>query len=209
MNTRRPVRQLKSAIWLLAAAPLADLALLAFTQALGTNPQETLLRATGTWCLTLLLVTLAITPARRLLQWPELVALRRMLGLWVFAYAVIHLLGFWAFEHDFVWAAVAQDALKRPFVTAGLLAIALLIPLAVTSNDWSMRQLGSRWKKLHRLVYLIAVIAVVHFYLHKAGKNDFTDPTIALIVLVLLFLARWALPKISDHRKRQPLSAGG
>lgn len=148
------------------------------------------MRATGLWCLVLLLLTLSITPLRRLLDWAELVRARRMLGLWVFAYALIHLLGFWAFEHDFDWADVFADGLKRPFVTAGLMSVAFLIPLAITSNQWSMRMLGGRWKKLHRLVYLIAAISVLHFFLHKAGKNDFLEPTVALLVLLALFLAR-------------------
>jgi methionine sulfoxide reductase heme-binding subunit len=185
------LRLLKVLLWLMAAAPLIDLAWLTYTQTLGPNPQETLLRATGLWCLVLLLFTLSITPLRRWLNWVELIRVRRMLGLWVFAYAVIHLLGFWAFEHDFNWAAVFADSLKRPFVTAGLLSVALLIPLAATSNKWSMRWLGGNWKKLHRLVYLVAVISVVHFYLHKAGKNDFFEPTVALVVLLGLFLVRW------------------
>ena len=174
----------------MAAAPLADLAWLAYSHELGPNPQESLLRATGLWCLVLLLLTLSITPLRRWLDWAELIRVRRMLGLWVFAYAVIHLLGFWAFEHDFNWVAVLADGFKRPFVTAGLLSVALLIPLALTSNTWSMRRLGGGWKKLHRLVYVIAAISVLHFYLHKAGKNDFLEPTIALLVLLALFLAR-------------------
>jgi methionine sulfoxide reductase heme-binding subunit len=184
------IHLLKILLWLMAAAPLADLAWLAYSQKLGPNPQESLLRATGLWCLVLLLLTLSITPMRRWLDWVELIRVRRMLGLWVFAYALIHLLGFWAFEHDFNWAAVFSDGLKRPFVTAGLLSVTLLIPLALTSNAWSMRKLGTSWKKLHRLVYLVSVIAVVHFYLHKAGKNDFFEPTVALLVLLALFLAR-------------------
>jgi methionine sulfoxide reductase heme-binding subunit len=181
---------LKILLWLMAAAPLADLVWLAYLQDLGPNPQESLLRATGLWCLVLLLVTLSITPLRLWLGWAELVRVRRMLGLWVFAYAVIHLLGFWAFEHDFNWAAVFSDGLKRPFVTAGLLSVALLMPLALTSNTWSMRKLAGNWKKLHRLVYLVAAISVLHFYLHKAGKNDFFEPTVSLVVLIGLLLVR-------------------
>lgn len=183
-------RGLKITLWLMAAAPLADLAWLASNNDLGPNPQESLLRATGLWCLVLLLLTLSITPIRRLLNWVELIRVRRMLGLWVFAYAVIHLLGFWAFEHDFGWVAVFADSLQRPFVTVGLISLVLLIPLAITSNKWSMRRLGANWKKLHRLVYVVAVISVLHFYLHKLGKNDFLEPTIALLVLLALLISR-------------------
>lgn len=185
-----PSRWLWSVLWLMAAAPLADLFFLAFTQRLGTNPQETLLRATGTWTLVLLLSTLAVTPLRQWLSWPELAPCRRMLGLWTFAYCVIHLLGFWAFEHDFVWADVFRDALKRPFVTVGLAAFFLLLPLALTSNRRAVAWLGPRWKKLHRLVYGVALLACLHFFLHRTGKNNFYDPGVALAVTAVLFAAR-------------------
>jgi sulfoxide reductase heme-binding subunit YedZ len=190
---------LKAAIFILAAAPLADLIILTAIGGLGTNPQETLLRATGTWCLVLLLATLTVTPLQRWLHWPELVRLRRMLGLWAFAYAVVHLCGFWAFEHDFVWLSVAQDSLKRPFVAVGLLAFLLMLPLALTSNAWSMRTLGRSWKVLHRVVYMIALLGCLHFFLHKAGKNDFTDPTIALVVTLVLLGARRIRRRGSSH----------
>lgn len=116
--------------------------------------------------------------------------MRRMLGLWTFAYAVIHLLCFWAFEHDFVWLSVVQDGLKRPFVTVGLLAFVLLLPLAITSNKRSMRALGPRWKKLHRAIYAIALLSCLHFFLHRAGKNNFLDPVITTVVIAGLFGAR-------------------
>jgi sulfoxide reductase heme-binding subunit YedZ len=188
--TPASVFRLKAALWLLAAVPLLELAWRTLTNALGTNPQETLLRTTGTWCLVLLLVTLGVTPVRQWFNWAELIRVRRMLGLWTFTYAVIHLLCFWAFEHDFVWWAVIQDGLKRPFVTVGLVSFGLLIPLALTSNTRSMRLLGGRWKKLHRLIYAIAILACVHFMLHRAGKNNFADPAIAAAITTFLFLAR-------------------
>lgn len=175
---------------MLCAAPLADLLLRAGWGSLGANPQETLLRATGTWTLTLLLVTLAVTPLRRLLKWPELVGTRRLLGLWAFAYATIHLLGFWAFEHDFHWVAVLKDGLKRPFVTVGLVSFALLVPMAMTSNHAAVRRLGSQWKKIHRLIYAVALLACLHFFLHRAGKSNFLDPVIALSITLALLLMR-------------------
>jgi len=165
---------------------MADLLVRAFTHQLGANPQEAILRATGLWCLTILLVTLGVTPLRRLLNWPELVLLRRMLGLWTFAYAVVHLLSFWAFEHEFVWAEVLRDAIKRPFVTVGLIAFGLLVPLAITSNQSAIRRLGMAWKRLHRLVYAVVLLALVHFFLHRTGKSNFTDPLIATAVTGLL-----------------------
>lgn len=188
-----PIARLKFALWCLAAMPLLDLVWRTFVNQLGTNPQETLLRATGTWCLVLLLVTLGVTPLRHWWHWPELIRVRRMLGLWAFAYAVVHLLCFWAFEHDFVWWAVLQDGLKRPFVTVGLMAFALLLPLAITSNRQSMRALGPRWKQLHRAVYAVALLSCLHFFLHRAGKNNFLDPLIALTVIAGLFAARFFL----------------
>jgi sulfoxide reductase heme-binding subunit YedZ len=180
-------------LWVLCAAPMADLVWRTFVSGLGPNPQETLLRETGTWCLVLLLVTLGVTPMRSVLQWGELIRVRRMLGLWTFAWAVVHLLCFWAFEHDFIWANVFLDGLKRPFVTLGLLAFAILSLLAATSHQWAMRTLGSRWKKLHRLVYLAAIAACVHFVLHRAGKNNFTDPAIAgsIFLGLMLLRSRW------------------
>ena len=180
----------KALIWLLCAAPLVDLIARAFMDLLGANPQEAMLRGSGLWCITLLLVTLGVTPARRLLQWPELVAFRRMLGLWTFAYAAIHLLGFWAFEHDFDAVDVLRDAAKRPFVTVGLLSFALLLPLAATSTASAMRRLGSTWKRLHRLIYLIAALACIHFFLHRAGKSNFADPLMASGLVLLLMALR-------------------
>jgi len=189
-STPASITRLKISLWLLAAIPLIELVWRTFTNQLGTNPQETLLRATGTWCLVLLLVTLGVTPLRQWWQWQDLIRVRRMLGLWTFAYAVIHLLCFWAFEHDFVWLSVVQDGLKRPFVTVGLLAFALLLPLAITSNKRSMRALGPRWKKLHRAIYAIALLSCLHFFLHRAGKNNFLDPVITTVVIAGLFGAR-------------------
>jgi methionine sulfoxide reductase heme-binding subunit len=183
-------RWLKILLWCLAASPLLDLTALTVLGQLGVNPQETLLRATGTWALTLLLVTLGVSPLRRALKWPELIALRRMLGLWTFTYGVIHLLGFWAFEHSFIWRDVLQDSLKRPFVTVGLLSMLLLLPLALTSNRFSMRALGPRWKKVHRLIYAVALLACLHFFLHRAGKNNFADPLWALGITLFLFAER-------------------
>lgn len=173
-------------IWLLCALPLAVLAGRLLTHDLGPNPQEAILRFTGVWSLTLLLVTLGVTPLRQALRWPELGQLRRMLGLWTFVYACIHLLSFWAFEHEFDVVAVLKDGLKRPFVTLGLLSFAMLIPLALTSHRAAVRWLGPNWKRLHRLIYVIAVLSCIHFFLHRAGKNNFIDPAWAAAVTTLL-----------------------
>ncbi len=157
---------------------------------LGPHPQEAILRGTGTWALTLLLVTLGVTPLRRWWNWSELIRARRLLGCWAFAYALSHLLAFWAFEHEFVWAAVWRDAFKRPFVTTGLITFILLLPLAMTSTTWAMRTLGARWKTLHRLIYLAVLSACLHFFLHRAGKNNYGDPALVLGITMLLLGAR-------------------
>ena len=177
-------------IWLLCALPMADLMMRAVNHQLGANPQEAILRTTGLWCLTMLLVTLGVTPVRRLLHWPELIGLRRMLGLWAFAYATLHFLSFWAFEHEFDWLALLRDSTKRPFVAVGLLCFTLLVPLAATSTQAAIRRLGAAWKRLHRLVYLAATLALVHFFLHRAGKSNFADPLMATGVLGLLLWLR-------------------
>ena len=180
-------------LWALCAAPMVDLAWRTVTADLGSNPQEALLRGTGTWCLVMLLVTLGVTPARRMLDWGELLVVRRMLGLWTFAWALIHLLCFWAFEHDFVWLALLADGLRRPFVSVGIVGFVILAALALTSHKRAMRALGSRWKKLHRLIYVAAVLACIHFILHRAGKNNLADPAIASVVFVGLMLLRTRL----------------
>lgn len=193
------LQALKALLWLMSAAPLVDLVLRAVAQDLGAHPEEAWLRGTGTWCLVLLLVTLGVTPVRRLMNWPDLIRVRRMLGLWTFAYACVHLLGFLAFEHDMHLPALFADALKRPFVAAGLLAFGCMLPLALTSNHWSMRTLGRNWKKLHRLVYVAAVIACVHFFLHRAGKANFADPALALAIFFLLIVMRSGWIKTSKN----------
>src|SRR5690606_1656972 len=146
--------------------------------------------STGTWALVMLCLTLAVTPLRRLSGWNALVRLRRMLGLFAFFYASLHFTVFLWLEHWFDVAAMLLDVLERPFVTAGFLAFLLMLPLAATSTQAMVRRLGSRWQALHRLVYLIAPLAVLHFWWHKAGKNDFGEPAFYGAVVALLLAAR-------------------
>lgn len=183
-------RWLKPAIFLLSLLPLARLFLLGFANELGANPVEFVTRSTGTWALVMLCLTLAVTPLRRLSGWNALVRLRRMLGLFAFFYASLHFSVFLWLEHWFDLAAMLLDVLERPFVTAGFLAFLLMAPLAATSTQGMVRRLGSRWQALHRLVYLIAPLAVLHFWWHKAGKNDFGEPAIYGVVVALLLAAR-------------------
>lgn len=178
---------LKPAVFVLSLLPLARLVAYAGTDRLGANPVEFITRSTGTWALVMLCVTLAVTPLRRLSGWNALVRLRRMLGLFAFFYASLHLAVFLWLEHWFDVAAMLRDVLERPFVTVGFVAFLLLVPLAATSTQRMIRWLGSRWQALHRLVYLIAPLAVLHFWWHKAGKNDLGEPALyALLVATLL-----------------------
>ena len=164
-ETTPPVARLKLALFLLALLPLGRLLWAAWTGDFGPNPVEFVQRWTGTWTFNFLLLTLCITPLRVWTQWHWLLRLRRMLGLFAFFYATLHFLSFIGFDHSFDVDAIARDIFKRPFVTVGFAAFVLLIPLAATSNQWAIRKLGGRrWQELHRNVYLIGILAVVHYF---------------------------------------------
>jgi len=159
------VARLKLALFLLALLPLGRLLWAAWTGDFGPNPVEFVQRWTGTWTFNFLLLTLCITPLRVWTQWHWLLRLRRMLGLFTFFYATLHFLSFIGFDHSFDVDAIARDIFKRPFVTVGFAAFVLLIPLAATSNQWAIRKLGGRrWQELHRNVYLIGILAAVHYF---------------------------------------------
>jgi len=186
----------RSAWWVLLALGLLPLAWLVWrtlTEQLGANPAETLIRATGDWTLRSLCLTLAITPLRMLLGWPELLRFRRLLGLLSFGWACLHLLCYTGFDMGFEWADIARDIPKRPFVLVGALAFALLLPLAATSWNGAIRRMGAhRWQALHRSVYAVAVLAVLHFWWMRAGKRNFTEVWVyGLIVAGLLGWRMW------------------
>lgn len=187
------LRTLKVVVWLLAMLPFARLMYLGATAQFGANPLEFVTRSTGTWTLVMLCVTLAITPLRRITGWNWLLRLRRMLGLFAFFYAVQHFLLWLAVDRGFDIAYIVKDIAKRPFITVGFAAFVLMIPLAATSANAMVRWLGGkRWQALHRLVYLIAVLAILHFWWHKAGKHDFGEVSIyAAVVFVLLAIRLW------------------
>lgn len=189
--SQRYVSAVKAAVFLLALVPLGRLATGAFLypEWLGANPAEFITRATGDWALRMLLVTLAVTPLRRLSGWNWLLRLRRMLGLFAFFYAVVHFSSYIAFDHVFDVQVILRDIVKRPFITVGFLSLLLMLPLAVTSANAMVRKLGAkRWIALHRLVYLIAPLAVLHFW--WMVKRDLTEPIIYAIVLAGLLGAR-------------------
>jgi dTMP kinase len=172
------VAAIRATVFVLSLAPLARL-VLAGTHGLfgglGANPVELITRSTGTWALVFLCASLAVTPLRRLAGAPWLVRLRRMLGLFAFFYAALHVVAYLWFEHWFALDAMLADVIDRPFITMGFLAFVLMAPLAATSNDATMRRLGRAWGRLHRLVYAIAIAAVLHYWWHKAGKNDYSE----------------------------------
>lgn len=187
------VRAVKVVVWIVALLPFLRLLYLGATSQFGANPLEFVTRSTGTWTLVMLCVTLSVTPLRRLTGWPWLVRLRRMLGLFTFFYALQHFLLWLAVDRGFDVAYMIQDIGKRPFITMGFAAFVLMVPLAATSFNAAIRWLGGkRWQALHRSIYAIAVLAILHYWWHKAGKNDFGEVSIyAAVVFVLLAMRVW------------------
>jgi sulfoxide reductase heme-binding subunit YedZ len=189
-ETQWMTRVIKPALFVLCLVPVGLLAWDAFTHHLGANPVEKLNHRTGIWTLRMLLITLSITPLRRLTGWNVLIRLRRMFGLYTFFYACLHFSTWLVFDHFFDVQEIVKDIVKRPYITVGFSAFVMLIPLAVTStNNW-VRRLGSRWAKLHQLVYVIATLGVLHYlWLVKA---DVRDPVIyGLMLAVLLAYRAW------------------
>lgn len=182
---------IKAVVFLICLLPALNLALGWYDDALGANPIETITRASGEWTLRFLLITLAVTPLRRYTGMHWLLRLRRMLGLFAFAYGAAHLTTYLWLDQFFDWQAIANDILERPFITVGFAAFVLLIPLAATSNSFSIRKLGGRrWQSLHRSSYAIAILGVVHFW--WLVKADLLEPLVyALILAVLLGLRAW------------------
>jgi sulfoxide reductase heme-binding subunit YedZ len=181
---------LKISIFLLAFFPLIKLIIGAYFDNLGANPIEKITHRTGYWTLTFLLITLTITPLRRLSGCLWLVRLRRMLGLFSFFYASLHFLTYLVLDQFFDWAAITKDIIKRPYITIGFSAFVLLIPLAITSNNRLIKLLGGkRWRLLHRLIYPIAIAGVVHYW--WLVKKDITEPLIFALLLSILFAIRF------------------
>jgi sulfoxide reductase heme-binding subunit YedZ len=184
------LQYVKPIVFLLALLPLGRLIWLGSEQDLGANPIEFITRSMGTWTLVFLCLSLAMTPARMLTGWTGFIHLRRMLGLFCFFYATMHFLIWLWLDHNFSLGAMWQDVLERPYITFGFLGFVLLIPLALTSNRWAQRKLGRRWSHLHRLIYGIAILALLHYWWHKAGKSDYETVSIYLGVIVVLLLLR-------------------
>jgi sulfoxide reductase heme-binding subunit YedZ len=191
---------------MLCLMPLAWLIWGAVNDALGANPAEYLIRSTGDWTLRLLCITLAVTPLRVIFGLPELVKLRRMFGLFTYFYVVLHLLCYSWLDMGFEWADIAADIANRPFILVGFSAFVLLTPLALTSFNRAIRRLGAkRWQWLHRLVYAVAVLAVLHFFWMRAGKNNFAE--VCVYAAVLFVLLAWRV--FHSSMWRQLLRLGG
>jgi len=178
----------KSAVWLLCLVPALWFTYGAFTNNLGPNPIEAITRGTGDWTLRLLLASLAITPARRLLGVPDLIRFRRMLGLWAFFYAFLHLMTWVWLDKFFDPAEMWADVAKRKFVTAGMAGFLCLLPLAITSTTGWIRRLGKNWQRLHRLAYLAAAAGVVHYW--WLVKSDIRLPAMYGLILIALLSLR-------------------
>jgi sulfoxide reductase heme-binding subunit YedZ len=197
----RSISLLKFCVFLLCLAPLGKLALEAFGVAgltLGANPIEELIHRFGWWGLSFLLITLSVTPLRRLTGLNWLIRFRRMLGLFAFFYVLLHFLTYAGLDQRFSLKYIVEDVIERPYITIGMLGLLLLIPLAVTSTNAMMRRLGSRWQKLHRLVYLIAILGVWHFWWQV--KQDISEPLIYAVILAALLCYRLYL----RWRRRRP-----
>lgn len=180
------------ALWLVYAA---------VAQRLGANPAEALIRSTGDWTLRMLCGVLAVTPLRVSLRLPALLRLRRMLGLYVYFYAALHLLCYAGFDRGLDFTDITRDIAKRPFILVGFTAFLLLTPLALTSWNQAVRWLGGRrWQALHRLVYAVAVLAVLHFFWMRAGKHNYAE--VQIYGTVLGALLAWRLWRAVSSRQR-------
>jgi sulfoxide reductase heme-binding subunit YedZ len=185
----KQIAGIKITVFFVALIPLLNLSVLAYLDQLGANPIEKITRSTGYWTLSLLLISLTISPLRKFSGWNWLMRLRRMLGLFVFFYASLHFLTYLVLDQFFDWTSIVNDIIKRPYITVGFPAFILLIPLAVTSNNRMIKLLGGkRWLILHRLVYLCAIGGVVHFW--WLVKKDLSNPLTFAVLLTLLLSVR-------------------
>ena len=202
-QVRRIYKPLLFVACLLPAARLVAGACGIAGQSLGTDPVHEILHTCGKWTLNFLLITLCVTPLRELTGLNSLLRLRRMFGLFAFTYACAHFLSYLLFDQGLDWRAILEDIVKRPYITIGFTALLLLLPLAVTSTNRMMRRLGRRWQKLHRLIYVIALLGVWHFYWQV--KADVREPLIyAGILTALLGYRSWR----TGRRSAPALRAG-
>ena len=195
-------RAVKPILFIVCLIPLALMAWDAYNSQLGANPIEKIMRRTGDWTLRFLLITLTITPARQLLNWPWLIKLRRMLGLFAFFYALLHFTNYIWLDQYFDMNEIIQDVVKRKYITIGFACFLLLIPLAITSTNNMVKRLGGkRWRALHKSVYAIAIGGVVHYL--WLVKKDLSEPLFyAALLTILLGYRVW-----QKQRKKSPPAA--
>lgn len=208
-RARRPARSpllhplAKPALFVVCLFPFGWLLYGAVANTLGANPAEALIRATGDWTLRFLCLTLAVTPLRQWAKQPALARFRRMLGLYTFFYAVWHFLAYAWLDMGFDPAAIARDIPKRPFALVGFAALLLMAPLAATSFNRAIKALGAaRWQALHRCVYAIALLGLLHFFWMRAAKNNFAE--VAVYALVIALLLGWRVRQAAKSRFSTP-----
>ncbi len=191
----------KPTVFALCLLPFLWLFYRALLDQLGANPQEALIRATGDWALRFLCIVLAVTPLRVLSKTPSLARFRRMLGLFMYVYVLLHFLSYSWFDMGFDVADIVNDIIKRPFILVGALSLLLLTPLAATSFNAAIKRLGAkRWQLLHKLIYAVAGLAVLHFFWMRAGKNDFAE--VAVYAGILALLLGWRLRQLIRRRAK-------
>jgi methionine sulfoxide reductase heme-binding subunit len=202
----------KPVLFVLCLLPFARLFHGAMTDGLGANPAEFLIRATGDWTLRFICIVLAVTPLRVTTRTPALARYRRMLGLFAYFYVVVHLLSYSGFDMDFDVQDIAKDIARRPFILVGFAAFVLLTPLAATSFNRAIRAMGARrWQMLHRLVYLVAGLGLLHFFWMRAGKHNFNE--VFIYVGIIAVLLGWRVVdalrkgKLARPSARDPLQS--
>ena len=206
----RQFKIIKALLFVIALLPFARLIAFTVLDRLGANPVEFITRNTGDWTLYFLCITLSVTPLRRFSNWNRLLKLRRMMGLYAFFYATLHFMTFLWFDHFFDVNEMWKDVLKRPFITVGFTAFVLLIPLALTSTNGMIKRLGGKqWQWLHRLIYVVAPLGILHFWWMNAAKHNFEQPIIfgAIIAALLLVRVYWSLVKNRERRNSVSASA--
>jgi methionine sulfoxide reductase heme-binding subunit len=199
MNALLSHRAVKPLLFVLSLLPLVLLLHGAWTDSLGPNPAEALSHRTGDWVLRFLCLVLAVTPLRQLTGWTALARWRRMLGLFAFFYALLHFLSYAWLDMGFDAAAIVRDIPKRPFVLVGTLALLLMLPLAATSFNRAIKALGAvRWRRLHRLVYLLVPLGLLHFFWLRSAKNNFAE--VAVYAVIVALLLGWRVWKARQAR---------
>lgn len=207
MNKLLLHRFAKPIVFIACLLPFSWLFYAALSNQLGANPAEALIRSLGDWTLRFLCIVLAVTPLRVISGTPALARFRRMLGLFVYFYVVMHLLSYSGFDMGFDVPAIARDIAKRPFILVGFSAFVLLTPLAATSFNGAIKAMGAkRWQWLHKLVYLIAALALLHFFWMRAGKNDFTE--VFVYAAIMAALLGWRVLHFLRKKRLKPICSG-